>query len=71
MSRAQAVLAEAEKGFNLQTLVTEANLVRVGILDDKVGTICKFKRFKNGKAITSDSESENDSNDESDTEKGN
>lgn len=61
MSRAKAVLKVAAERFNLQTLNTKENLKRVGILSDKVGSICKFKRFKNGiPVLTSSSSSEND-----------
>lgn len=36
------VLEVAEKRFNHKTLVTEANLKKIGILSERVGTISKY-----------------------------
>ena len=63
-TRANAVLEVAEKRFNLKTLVTEANLKKIGILSEKVGTICKFRKFRNGIPIESSSEDDSDNEQE-------
>lgn len=69
LSRAKAVLKVASKKFNLQSLITEENLKRVGILSDRVGNICKFKKFKNGIVVPSSSFS-NSENENSDFDEG-
>lgn len=60
--RADAVLKIAAKRFNLKTLIIEENLKRVGILSDKVGTKCKYRKFRGGVPILSDSEESGDDN---------
>lgn len=47
-----------EKHSNLKNLITKNNLKRVGALSDRVGTICKFRMFRNGKPVLSTSEKE-------------
>ena len=61
--RADKVLKHAEENFNLKTLITEANLKRVGALSDRVGTICKFRRFKAGKPVPTPSDEEESEDD--------
>lgn len=49
--RAKAIIALPLGSFDLKTLVTEDNLKKVGLLSSRVGSICLFYKFKNGKAI--------------------
>ena len=57
--RAYKVLKHAEENFNLKALITETNLKRVGALSTRVGTICKFRKFKAGKPVPTLSDNEN------------
>lgn len=57
---AVAILKIAAEKINLKTLITEANLKRVGILSIEVGTKCKFTKFRSGIPVQSDSEGDND-----------
>lgn len=54
-ARAAAIVRDAEERFNLKTPVIEANLKRVGILFERVGSICKYKKFRNGVLVDSSS----------------
>lgn len=56
--QADAILDSPPKKFNLKRLITEENLKKVGILSDRVGTICPFKTFKHG--VAEDSSDEED-----------
>ena len=58
--RAEAILEVAEEKFNLKTLVTENNLKRVGILSERVGSKCKFIKFRRGVPLLSDSEEDSE-----------
>lgn len=53
--RADEVLKIAEEKFNLKTLITEANLKRVGILSERVGTRCEYTKFGNEVSLTASS----------------
>lgn len=44
----------------MKTLVTEENLKRVGILSNRVGTRCKFVKFRKGVPVFSESEADSD-----------
>lgn len=54
--QADAILDNPPKKFNLKKLITEENLKKVGVLSERVGTICPFKVFKHGIAEDSDEE---------------
>lgn len=58
--RAKAILGLPSGSFDLKTLVTEDNLKKVGLLSSRVGSICPFYRFKNGKAIKSRNDDDDD-----------
>lgn len=58
--RSQHVLDHAEDNFNLKTLITETNLKCVGFLSKRVGTLCKYQKFKGGKPLPSLSNKEGD-----------
>lgn len=49
-----------EEKFNLKTLVIKENLKRVGILSNRVGTKCKFIKFRKGVPVLSESEESSD-----------
>lgn len=53
LARAQAILDLPPESFDLKNLITEANLKRVGLLSEKVGTACKFQKFRNGNPLKS------------------
>ncbi|KAL8146950.1 hypothetical protein AgCh_004615 [Apium graveolens] len=54
--RVDKVLQYAEKHFNLKDMITEDNLKLVGALSSRVGSICKFHEFHNGKPVLTISE---------------
>lgn len=58
--RAYKVLRYAEEHFNLKTLTTETNLKRVEALSERLGTVCKFRKFKGGKLVPTTSNEERD-----------
>lgn len=58
--RAEAILRITQEKFNLKTLITKENLIRVEILSGRVETICKFRRFKKGFPLRSSSEEDSD-----------
>ncbi|XP_074359941.1 uncharacterized protein LOC141700068 [Apium graveolens] len=53
---AEKVLQYAEKYFNLKDMITEENLKKIGALSPRVGSLCKFRDFHNGKPILTASE---------------
>lgn len=54
--RAKAILDLPPGGFDLKELITEDNLKKFGLLSPRVGSICPFLRFRNGKAVKSNNE---------------
>ncbi|KAL8157174.1 hypothetical protein AgCh_002035 [Apium graveolens] len=54
--RVEQVLKYAEKKFNLKDMITEANLKRMGALSERVGSLCKYREFVNGKHVPTASE---------------
>lgn len=70
--RADELLKIAEEKLIIKTLITEANLKRVGILSERVGTRCEFLKFRNDVLIVSslvDSD-DNESDEEENNSKG-
>ncbi|KAL8096381.1 hypothetical protein AgCh_037369 [Apium graveolens] len=54
--RSVKVLQYAEKHFNLKDMITKENLKKIGALSPRVGFLCKFRDFHNGKLILTASE---------------